>query len=249
MSNEDASAEIEPTRPALPDSLDGLAEVATAEHEAFERDARSAIGHAIRAGEALVAAKSKVRHGDWLPWLEARFPASEDTAQNYMRLARNAERVRNLPSIRAGITELAEPRDDAEEAEAPPPEVEPSALPAAEVPLPGTERPFREVLEDANRAPRRRVRKPPTEEEIADGIAERFGNYLLNASHALDFARDDLHDDEVDVIATAATFLRAVDGRADLGTIWSIATHCRSASTEIVDAVEEYWGRTESQGP
>ena len=37
----------------LPDALADLAAVARAEHDAFERDARSAIAHAIRAGEAL----------------------------------------------------------------------------------------------------------------------------------------------------------------------------------------------------
>src|SRR4051812_29165519 len=108
-------SEIEPTRPALPDSLDGLAAVAVAEHEAFERDARSAIGHAIRAGEALIAAKAKVRHGEWLPWLEAHFPASERTAQGYMRLARNPQRVADLGTVRAGLAELAEPREGDDE--------------------------------------------------------------------------------------------------------------------------------------
>lgn len=109
MSDEDPSAELE--RSALPDSLDGLAEVAVAEHEAFERDAHSAVAHAIRAGEALIAAKAKVRHGDWLPWLADHFPASETTAQRYMRLAANPARVTDLESIRAGIAELAVPRE------------------------------------------------------------------------------------------------------------------------------------------
>src|SRR5215212_9148639 len=122
MSEDDTSAEIEPTRQTLPDSLDDLAAVAVAEHEAFERDARSAIGHAIRAGEALIAAKARVRHGEWLPWLAAHFPASERTARRYMQLAENRSRVADLDSVRAGLAELAEPRAMPE---LPPPRLEP----------------------------------------------------------------------------------------------------------------------------
>jgi hypothetical protein len=95
----------------LPDTLDDLAAVARAEHDAFERDARSAIAHAIRAGEALTAAKAKVAHGEWLPWLEANFPATRRTASNYMALAANGKRVAHLDTVRAGLAELTSPRE------------------------------------------------------------------------------------------------------------------------------------------
>jgi hypothetical protein len=35
----------------------------------------------------LWAAKAKVRHGEWLPWLKKNFPFTQRTAQLYMRLA------------------------------------------------------------------------------------------------------------------------------------------------------------------
>jgi hypothetical protein len=100
-------------------ALTTLATEIRKEHEAAERDWSSAVEHAISAGRLLIEAKAKVRHGEWLPWLENNFPASEDTAHNYMRLARNSERVRNLeaPSIRSAIAELADRSEDIVDAE------------------------------------------------------------------------------------------------------------------------------------
>lgn len=80
------------------------------EVEAAETNFRSAVQHAIRAGELLIEAKSQLGHGEWLPWLEANFPGSERTAQNYMRMARKSACVADLPSIRDAIALLAEPQ-------------------------------------------------------------------------------------------------------------------------------------------
>ena len=71
---------------------------------------RDAVGHAIRAGELLTEAKALVRHGDWLPWLEANFPGSDRTARNYMRLAANRNRVADLPTVREAVALLAAPK-------------------------------------------------------------------------------------------------------------------------------------------
>jgi hypothetical protein len=95
----------------LPTTLDELAAVAVTEHEAFERETASALAHAIRAGEALIAAKAQLNHGEWLPWIAESFPASERTARRYMTLAANRTRVTDLDSVRAGLAELAEPRE------------------------------------------------------------------------------------------------------------------------------------------
>lgn len=83
------------------------------EHDQAQQAFTSAVEHAVRCGELLTEAKAGVPHGEWLPWLAENFPASEDTAQAYMRLAANAERVRYLEvtSIRAALAELAEPRE------------------------------------------------------------------------------------------------------------------------------------------
>jgi hypothetical protein len=51
-------------------------------------NAESAVQHGIRAGEALIEAKSLLDHGAWLPWLAANVGFSERTAQAYMRVAR-----------------------------------------------------------------------------------------------------------------------------------------------------------------
>lgn len=76
------------------------------EAQAAEKDLRSAVAHAIRAGELLTEAKGQVAHGEWLPWIAANFPGSEDTAGRYMKLAANSARARNLPSIRAALKEI-----------------------------------------------------------------------------------------------------------------------------------------------
>lgn len=41
------------------------------------------------AGEALIAAKALVKHGEWLDWLRSNFDASFDTAEVYMKVARH----------------------------------------------------------------------------------------------------------------------------------------------------------------
>ena len=78
------------------------------EHQAYERDAKSAIERAIRVGELLVAAKRHVRHGEWGLWVQTQAPFGERQAQNYMRLAANAKRVADLPSPRSALSFLAE---------------------------------------------------------------------------------------------------------------------------------------------
>jgi hypothetical protein len=87
-------------------SLPDLAARIKAEHEAVG----AAMKHAIAAGELLAEAKSKVPHGEWLPWLEANCEMSERTAQAYMRIARElgklepakAQRVADL-SVRDAL--------------------------------------------------------------------------------------------------------------------------------------------------
>lgn len=81
------------------------------EHDACERDARSAVEHAIRAGELLIDAKAEVSHGEWLPWLDTNFAFTPQTANGYMRLARRREQIEGAPSISVALAELAQPRE------------------------------------------------------------------------------------------------------------------------------------------
>jgi hypothetical protein len=83
--------------------------------EAADRHWQSAVEHARRAGEGLIEAKGMLKHGEWLPWLEANFPGfSERSAQNYMRMARNRNAVADLPTIREAVAALAAPKPQGE---------------------------------------------------------------------------------------------------------------------------------------
>lgn len=115
-------------------ALASLADEIRVEHEACERDARSAVDHAIRAGELLLDAKVKVRHGEWLPWLEKNFPATVQTASGYMRLASNRGQIENASSIRGALADLAEPRATPSNGATPPVETEPEVVDAEVVP-------------------------------------------------------------------------------------------------------------------
>jgi Protein of unknown function (DUF3102) len=90
--------------------LDALAADIRREVDYAEEDFQSAVGHAIRAGQLLIEAKAQVRHGEWLPWLQANCPLGEREARNYMRLARNRQRVADLPSVRHAVAGLTQPK-------------------------------------------------------------------------------------------------------------------------------------------
>lgn len=98
--------------------LDTLGAEIRHEHEMATRCAIDALGHARAAGEKLIEAKGNLKHGEWLPWLEANFPATEQTARNYMRVATrwaelesNGKRVFDLP-LRDALKLLAGPREE-----------------------------------------------------------------------------------------------------------------------------------------
>ncbi len=92
-------------------NLPTIATELRSEVEAAELAWQDAVSHAIRAGELLTEAKSRVKHGEWLPWLEANFPGSPRSAQGYMRLAENAEDARRVShlGIKGALRELASP--------------------------------------------------------------------------------------------------------------------------------------------
>jgi integrase len=94
-----------------------LARIANAEHWLALRAGASMVEHAIKAGEALNAAKPQLPRGEWLRWLEANFEGSRQTADNYRKLAANCQRVSNLdePSLRRALDAISEDRDSAGE--------------------------------------------------------------------------------------------------------------------------------------
>ena len=108
------------TTKELGTNLPTLASQINAEHEACEKSARSAIGHAMRAGELLIEAKAQVEHGQWLPWLKDNFAGSARTAQAYTRVARNRSELESYTqtsahlSIDAAVRMLASSKPDTE---------------------------------------------------------------------------------------------------------------------------------------
>ena len=85
------------------------------EHALFEESMRSSMEHAINCGNLLIETKSNLKHGEWLPWVRLNCAFSEDTAQIYMKIATNTERVRYLDSgssIRGILRELSTKEDN-----------------------------------------------------------------------------------------------------------------------------------------
>jgi hypothetical protein len=97
--------------------LGELAHAINREHDLARQTFKTALHHAIKAGELLRKARAKVGHGAWLPWLQENCHISERTAQAYMRLAREfpkldsakAQRVADLP-LRTALQEIAQER-------------------------------------------------------------------------------------------------------------------------------------------
>lgn len=74
-------------------SLDDLAEMANAAHKAAEQAARSAVVHARDCGTTLLAAKAKLKHGEFGAWVRENCQFSERQAQRYMLIAQRWERL------------------------------------------------------------------------------------------------------------------------------------------------------------
>jgi len=85
--------------PSLSNSLADLAAKIRVEHDGAATAAKRGLEHAIAAGELLVEAKSKLQHGQWLPWLDEHCGMSDRTARAYMRLARNKDRLGEIGSV------------------------------------------------------------------------------------------------------------------------------------------------------
>lgn len=82
-------------------TLVDLAAQANAEHRACMAAAGSALAHAIRAGEALSAAKEIVDRGNWEGWVGDHVEISPNQVRAYMRLARYQH---HLPAHETRIT-------------------------------------------------------------------------------------------------------------------------------------------------
>jgi hypothetical protein len=77
-------------------SVEALAIVANDAAEQVETNARLTVENAERCGRAMLAAKEKLPHGEFLPWVAREFNYSQQTASRYMTIAANYSRVGGL---------------------------------------------------------------------------------------------------------------------------------------------------------
>lgn len=100
------------------------------EHRLVETVKHNLVAHAIKCGELLIEAKSRLEHGEWGEWMDTHCEFSDWTAQLYMRVARDAQanpgRVTDLPSLRSARHLLASEKEAKPDAprQLPPPEPE-----------------------------------------------------------------------------------------------------------------------------
>ena len=73
-----------------------LADVINAEHKAFRRAFKATFRSGLMAGDKLLEAKELVGHGGWGSWVAENCEFSDRTAQVYMQLARNRDRVEQI---------------------------------------------------------------------------------------------------------------------------------------------------------
>jgi hypothetical protein len=110
--------EIVKTSEATTTELVTLAEQINAEHRSFVGSLKKTAEHGIRAGELLTEAKSKCKHGKWLPWLDENFEGAPRTAQEYMRLYSHRDEIRAKTrssahlSISGALKEIASPHEE-----------------------------------------------------------------------------------------------------------------------------------------
>ncbi len=71
--------------------------------------AESAVEFAIQCGQLLIEQKQRLKHGEFIPWIEKHCEFSSMTAQTYMRAAKQKQRGRCFSSL-AGL--LSYERDD-----------------------------------------------------------------------------------------------------------------------------------------
>jgi hypothetical protein len=94
-------------------------------HEEIALGLRTTLAKAIRIGELLVEQKEKCDHGNWLPWIEANLNFDPRTAQRYMRVFENRDRLKNdsVSYLSDAYQLLADERPDPESVVIKPPPI------------------------------------------------------------------------------------------------------------------------------
>ena len=89
---------------AIAPPIASLATQIKAEHAAVKEAARSALAHAMKCGDLLIKAKTRVRHGEWLDWLKNECNVSERISQHYMKLAKHRREVEAKSEMISDLT-------------------------------------------------------------------------------------------------------------------------------------------------
>ncbi|MCF7732104.1 MAG: DUF3102 domain-containing protein [Akkermansiaceae bacterium] len=90
------------------DELAGMAGQIQTEFDRAKSAAEKAVDHAIRCGQLLVIAKTKVPHGSWMKWVENNTTMSRSTVNAFMLLAANYQTSGNLKSIKSALSAIAD---------------------------------------------------------------------------------------------------------------------------------------------
>lgn len=110
-------------------TLEAVAAQINQAHSEAQAYAAKAVERALVAGDLLIEAKSRVKHGEFIPWCKQHCPAiSQRTIQDYMRVARELPIEKRsaayLPSVREALRVVA-----GEEREPPALEHQPEIIP------------------------------------------------------------------------------------------------------------------------
>ena len=95
---------------AMSRELDAISEI-VALHSEVVTAARTTLDKAIRIGALLTEQKASLKHGQWLPWMEANLPFDRRTATNYMAVYDKREIVSHLDSPADAYRLLADGKD------------------------------------------------------------------------------------------------------------------------------------------
>ena len=94
--------------PSVQQDLETLAHIIRTADQGAAHAVANMVEHALTAGDALIQAKAKVGHGNWLKYLRDECEIGADWAERYMKLARgrevleaNSARMRNLSITQA----------------------------------------------------------------------------------------------------------------------------------------------------
>ena len=91
-------------RPPQDTAFSELARQVRDSHCQVGRAAADVLKYALACGDVLIAAKSRVPHGQWLPWLRRDCELSERTANAYMQLAGNRHMLEANPQHAADLS-------------------------------------------------------------------------------------------------------------------------------------------------